>query len=138
MKTSLLKSIAVFVLTIATLTTYADQKSGGNGMDMGGMKMDCKGKEHMKGMKMNCMENNSTTTFSMADGVVEDVDKKNKSVVLKHGPIKSKTIEMGPMTMPFNVKDASLLSQVKVGDKVKFNAENVDGVATVTSLKVRK
>jgi Cu(I)/Ag(I) efflux system protein CusF len=74
----------------------------------------------------------------MSNGEVKAIDKTNKSINLKHGPIKSKAIEMGPMIMSFPVEDPSLLSKVKVGDKVKFVAENINDVATVTSLTVQK
>ena len=57
---------------------------------------------------------------------------------MKHGRIKSATVEMGPMTMPFVVKDKALLSNVKVGDKVKFTVENINGEATVTILFIQK
>jgi Cu/Ag efflux protein CusF len=42
------------------------------------------------------------------------------------------------MTMAFAVKDPSMLSNVKVGDKVKFRVDNVKDVATVTALTVQK
>jgi Uncharacterized conserved protein len=42
------------------------------------------------------------------------------------------------MTMPFVVKDKALLSNVKVGDKVKFTVENINGEATVTILFIQK
>jgi Cu/Ag efflux protein CusF len=45
---------------------------------------------------------------------------------------------MGPMTMPFSVATASLLQAVKVGDSVKFNVDNVNGMPTLTSLKVQR
>lgn len=73
---------------------------------------------------------------SMADGEVEDVDLATPSITLKHGPIKSNTMEMEPMIMPFAVKDAALLAGVKAGDKVKFTAEYLDGFPTVVTLQV--
>jgi Cu(I)/Ag(I) efflux system protein CusF len=42
------------------------------------------------------------------------------------------------MTMVFRVKDASMLTAVKVGDKVKFSADKVDGIITVVSLEAAK
>lgn len=42
------------------------------------------------------------------------------------------------MTMMFPVEKDSLLSKVKVGDKLKFNVENVKGTAVVTALQVQK
>jgi len=40
------------------------------------------------------------------------------------------------MTMVYQVQDPSLLNQVKVGDKVQFDAEQVNGVFTV--IKIQK
>ncbi len=42
---------------------------------------------------------------------------------------------MEAMTMVFKVKDPAMLSQVNVGDKIDFVAEEVDGSLTVTSLQ---
>jgi len=35
------------------------------------------------------------------------------------------------MTMAFRVQDASWLDQLKVGDKIRFTADSVDGALTV-------
>lgn len=43
---------------------------------------------------------------------------------------------MPAMTMVFRVKDAATLDQVKPGDRIRFLAEKVDGVITVTKLEV--
>lgn len=125
MKTSLYKSIAALSLMSASIIAHADQMDGGKGMDMGGM-------------KMNGMEEKSSEAARVNEGEVKAVDKAGKSVTLKHGPVKSKTVEMPPMTMTFPVEKDTLLSKVKVGDKVKFNVENVKGAAVVTALQVRK
>jgi Cu(I)/Ag(I) efflux system periplasmic protein CusF len=71
-------------------------------------------------------------------GVVEEVDNENQSIVIQHGRIKSKTVEMGPMTMPFSVANAALLKGVKVGDRVKFTVENINGMPTLTALKKQR
>jgi Cu(I)/Ag(I) efflux system periplasmic protein CusF len=52
-------------------------------------------------------------------GEVTKLDLARKTVTLKHGPIAS--IQMDAMTMPFKVKDAALLTTVKVGDHVRFH-----------------
>lgn len=142
MKKALFKTTATIGLVAFALNAYAHQDNKGMG-NMNGMHMDCmKNMGNMKDMEMDCMGNNaskdSSKAMSMSEGEVKAVNKAKKSVTLKHGPIKSKTIEMGPMTMSFPVQDASLLSNVKVGDKVKFMAENVNNTATVTSLVVQK
>jgi Cu/Ag efflux protein CusF len=123
MKKSFFNLVAVCGFSLLAVNAYADQ--GSKGMDMAGMKMDN-------------MPAKPASATALSDGEVKAVDKENKSITLKHGRIKSTTVEMGPMTMPFSVKDKALLSNVKVGDKVKFTVENVDGVATVTVLSVQK
>ena len=70
---------------------------------------------------------------AMADGEVRKIDKDNKKITLKHGEIKA--LDMPPMTMVFQVSDASLLDKVKAGDKVQFSAINKDGKLTVTEIK---
>jgi Cu(I)/Ag(I) efflux system protein CusF len=67
------------------------------------------------------------------DGEVRKIDKEQGKLTLKHGPIQN--LEMPAMTMVFKVADPALLDQVKVGDKVKFAAEKVNGTVTVTAIK---
>lgn len=69
----------------------------------------------------------------MADGEVRKVDKDAKKITLKHGEIKN--LDMPPMTMVFQVKDAAMLETVKAGDKVRFSADQVGGAYTVTSIE---
>jgi Cu(I)/Ag(I) efflux system periplasmic protein CusF len=143
MKKSLFKAAIAFGIVLS-LNAYADQGGSHKGMDMGGMKIDCsKQMENMKGMegmKMECMGGDKAkpTSMSMSEGEVKAVDKKNKTVTLKHGPIKNKTVDMTPMTMSFPVQGPALLANVKVGDKVKFVVENVKNVPTVTALDPQK
>ena len=61
----------------------------------------------------------------LADGEIRKVDKKARTVTIKHGPIPA--IDMPPMTMVFQVKDPKMLDQVKPGDKVRFQAEMLAG-----------
>lgn len=125
MRTLLFRPIAVLGLVMVALAATAQQQGSGNATDMADM-------------KVYRPQAKSVTSTSMADGEVEDVDIESKSIVLKHGPIRSKTIEMEPMTMPFAVTDAKLLLGVKAGDKVKFTAEYINDEVTITSLKVQK
>jgi Cu/Ag efflux protein CusF len=67
-----------------------------------------------------------------AAGEVTKLDKAGGRVTLKHGEIKS--LDMPPMTMVYRVRDPRLLADVKVGDRVRFSAERVDGQYTVTAL----
>ena len=78
----------------------------------------------------------SATAAAMTEGEVRKVDLENKKVTLKHGAIKN--LDMPPMTMVFQVKDAKLLDKVKAGDKVRFTASNDGGKLTVTELQAAK
>jgi Cu/Ag efflux protein CusF len=69
---------------------------------------------------------------NMADAEVRKVDLENKKITLRHGFIKN--LDMPAMSMVFNVRDITLLEKVKVGDKVKFSAEKLDGGFVVTTL----
>ena len=71
------------------------------------------------------------------DGEVKKVDERAAKITLKHGPAKSLGMDE-PMTMVYRVKDPAMLKQVKVGDKVKFEAENADAGYTVTKLEKKK
>jgi Cu/Ag efflux protein CusF len=68
-----------------------------------------------------------------ADGQVTKIDEAASRITLKHGPIRN--LDMGAMTMVFRVKDPAMLKSVKVGDRVKFEAERVDGAITVTRIE---
>lgn len=72
----------------------------------------------------------------MATGDVVSVDKAGQQITLKHGEIKS--VSMPPMTMPYRVRDASLLNKVKAGDKVRFTAEKAGTGILVTDIQVVK
>lgn len=149
MNTSLSKAAAILGFAALALTAHAQDKGNKEMQSMDGMKMDCtknmgnmKGMEGMQGMKMDCMGKASTKNASnatpMSTGEVKAIDKANNSITLKHGAIKSKTVEMGAMTMTFPVQNFTLLAKVKVGSKVKFIVENVNDAPTVTALVVQK
>jgi Cu(I)/Ag(I) efflux system protein CusF len=42
---------------------------------------------------------------------------------------------MPAMTMVFQVKDPAMLDRMKAGDKVRFRAEKLGGIFTVTSME---
>jgi Cu/Ag efflux protein CusF len=70
---------------------------------------------------------------SMSHGEVKKVDTAAGKLTIKHGPLEN--LGMDAMTMVFKVKDPAMISQVKVGDKIDFVAEEVDGALTVTKLQ---
>ncbi len=61
------------------------------------------------------------------------VDLSAGKITLKHGEIKN--LDMPPMSMVFQVKDPALLGQVKVGDKIRFTADKINGAYTVLTLE---
>ena len=71
------------------------------------------------------------------DGEVRKIDESAGKITLKHGPIKALEMDDG-MTMVFRVQDPAMLKQVKVGDKVKFDADRVNGQITVTKIQKAK
>jgi uncharacterized cupredoxin-like copper-binding protein len=66
------------------------------------------------------------------EGEVRKIDKEAGKITLKHGPIPN--LEMAAMTMVFRVKDPAMLDAVKVGDKVRFKADRVQGAITITEI----
>ncbi|MFN3658478.1 MAG: copper-binding protein [Pseudolabrys sp.] len=74
---------------------------------------------------------------ALIDGTVTKIDTSASKITIRHGPIKKFDMDDG-MTMVFAVKDASLLSKVKAGDKVKFDADNVNGQFIVTKIDKAK
>jgi Cu/Ag efflux protein CusF len=78
----------------------------------------------------------SALAQAMTDAEVKKVDAANGKLTLKHGEIRN--LDMPPMTMVFAVKDPAVLSNLRVGDKVKFQAEKVGGKFTVTAIELAK
>jgi Cu/Ag efflux protein CusF len=71
-------------------------------------------------------------------GEVRKIDEAAGKITLKHGPIKNLDMQDETMTMVFRVKDPAMLKQMKAGDKVKFEADRVDGQITVTKIQKAK
>jgi Cu(I)/Ag(I) efflux system protein CusF len=70
-------------------------------------------------------------------GEVKKIDESAGKITLKHGPAKSLGMDE-PMTMVYRVKDPAMLKQVKVGDKVQFEAEEATSGYTVTKMQKSK
>jgi Cu/Ag efflux protein CusF len=70
-------------------------------------------------------------------GEVKKIDEGAGKITLKHGPAKSLDME-DPMTMVYRVKNPAMLKQVKVGDKVTFEAEEAASGYTVTKMDKAK
>ena len=74
---------------------------------------------------------------SMVSGQVVKVDPAAKKITIKHGPIPKLDMEEG-MTMVYAAPDPSMLTAVKAGDKIKFEAEQVNGQYTITKIEKAK
>jgi Cu/Ag efflux protein CusF len=84
----------------------------------------------MQGMQMGHPDN------TLADGEVRKVDRDAKKLTIKHGPIKN--LDMPAMTMVYQVKDPTMLGQLKPGDKVKFEVQKLGGALVVTRIETAK
>jgi Cu(I)/Ag(I) efflux system periplasmic protein CusF len=72
----------------------------------------------------------------LATGRVVKVDPSASSITIRHAPIKK--LHMKAMTMMFHAQDPAILDDVKAGDRVRFDAEKVDGQYTVTRIEKRR
>lgn len=66
------------------------------------------------------------------EGDIRKVDQETGKITLRHGPIEGE-LEMPAMSMVFQVKDASLLNTLKVGDKVAATISKENGVFYIQS-----
>jgi Cu/Ag efflux protein CusF len=73
----------------------------------------------------------------LIDGQVTKVDQSAGKITIKHGPAKRLGMESG-MTMVYKAQDPAMLKAVKAGNKIKFDAEQVNGQYTVTKIEVAK
>lgn len=73
------------------------------------------------------------TEQTLIKGVISRIDAPKGKVGIKHEAITN--LKMPPMTMVFRVADPALLKDLKVGDAVRFHAENPAGKLTVTAIQ---
>lgn len=71
---------------------------------------------------------------ALVDGQVIKVDASAKKITIKHGSFKKLDMDE-PMTMVYAVKDPAMLKSVKPGEKVKFDADRINGQLTVTKIE---
>jgi Cu(I)/Ag(I) efflux system periplasmic protein CusF len=70
------------------------------------------------------------------NGTVKKIDDAQGKLTIDHGPIKN--LDMDSMTMVFRAGDPAMLKGLKAGDKIKFDADRVNGQITVTKLQKSK
>lgn len=80
-------------------------------------------------------------TAAMADGEVTrgqvtKIDEAQAKLTIQHGPIKK--FNMDAMEMIFKAADPAMVKAVKVGDKIDFHADKVNGQMTVIKIEKAK
>lgn len=70
------------------------------------------------------------------NGTVKKIDEAQGKLTIDHGAIKN--LDMDAMSMVFKAGDPSMLKGLKAGDKIKFDADRVNGQLTVTKLQKTK
>lgn len=73
----------------------------------------------------------------MVEGSIKKVDRAAGKVTIAHGPLLNLGMNM-PMTMTFRVKDAAWLEQMKESDKIRFMADDINGVLTIVKFEPAK
>jgi len=89
---------------------------------------------------MACLAALSVPAFGQSlplDGTVVKGDEGAGKITLRHGPIKKLGMDEG-MTMVFKAGSPEMLKQVRAGDKVRFDADKVNGQMTVTGIAKAK
>lgn len=97
-------------------------------------------KKTMTALALSCALLAVTFAFAqsaMVDGQVTKVDASAGKLTIKHGPLKKLGMDEG-MTMVFRAQGPAMLKAVKAGDKVKFDADKINGQYTVTKIEKAK
>ena len=71
----------------------------------------------------------------LVNGEVTKVDQLANKVTVRHGPIPNLGMNEPSMTMVFPVQDPQMLRKVKPGDKIKFTADRLNGIITITKIQ---
>jgi Cu/Ag efflux protein CusF len=72
----------------------------------------------------------------LVSGTVEKVDAAQGKVTIDHGPIPN--LDMDAMTMVFRAQDPAVLRGVKAGDRIRFQADRVNGQISVVRIQKGK
>ncbi|WP_024574299.1 MULTISPECIES: copper-binding protein [unclassified Afipia] len=70
------------------------------------------------------------------NGTVTKIDEAAGKMTIKHGPIQK--MDMEGMTMVFRAQTSEMLRRVKVGDKVRFDVDKINGQMTLTGIEKTK
>jgi Cu(I)/Ag(I) efflux system protein CusF len=81
--------------------------------------------------------NRGTAQTVLVEGQVTKIDEAAGKITIRHGPFKKFDME-DPMTMVYPVQNPTLLKSIKPGDKVKFDADRINGRITLTTIQKAK
>lgn len=73
---------------------------------------------------------------ALSTGEIKKVDRNTGKLTIQHGPLAN--LGMPGMTMVFKASDPAMLDQVKEGDQIRFRAEQINGVFSVTKLELAR
>jgi len=77
----------------------------------------------------------SAASAQTVNGEVVKIEVDRGRITLKHDAIPN--LEMDGMTMVYRVADPAMLTQVREGERVRFEASRVNGNITVTRIQRR-
>jgi Cu(I)/Ag(I) efflux system protein CusF len=75
----------------------------------------------------------SATKTGKGTGVITEIDAKDATLTIKHGPIAS--LGWPAMTMSFRAVPPALLTGLKVGQKIAFDTNPGNGLPEVTAIR---
>jgi len=78
----------------------------------------------------------AAASLPSVSGTVEKVDTGAGKITIDHGPIPN--LDMDAMTMVFRTPDPAILKGVKAGDRIRFQADRVNGQISVVSIRKGK
>ena len=78
----------------------------------------------------------AAANLPMVSGTIEKVDTGAGKITIDHGPIPN--LNMDAMTMVFRAQDPAVLKGVKAGDRVRFQADRVNGQISVVRIQKGK
>ncbi len=70
------------------------------------------------------------------NGVITNIDQQAGTITLDHDAIPN--LQMDAMTMAYSVNDRAMLKGLKAGDKVKFEAAEVNGAPSIVEIEKTK
>ncbi len=76
------------------------------------------------------------TPEALTAGEVRKIDRDAGKITIRHGPIRN--LDMPAMTMVFRVDNPALLDPLKVGDRIHFVADKINGAYTAVRIEPAK